>query len=442
MLLACAVALLPAAQPAGAQEQDAEPGPEPEAEAQAEEEEERDVEPNRADDVEGIELEPEELPGFWEGSTLVLMPRSYYLDRDHDTPPDSAAWALGGALEYRSGWWRRRVRVGATLFTSQRLYGPEDEDGTQLLEPGQKGFSVLGEGFVTLRLAWQQGFRIGRQSFTLPYLSREDSRMVPNTFEAAGFGNIAETGLAYIAAYVDAIKRKDDDEFIPLSVAAGAAGSDEGMGLLGARYVFADGSLIAVTDQLSFDVMNTFFVKAERSFGLGADVSLRGYLQYTDQRSVGDELIGEFDTHLFAAQAELFYPHWSFRLAASTAGNDRGIQSPYGGAANYLAVIVDTFDRAGEDAWMVGMSYDLSAIGVDGLSLFTNVVTGNTPDAGPNASPDETEYDLTVDYRFRTGLLDGFWLRVRGAYIDQDEAVGGNDVFDFRVILNYGLDLL
>ena len=33
------------------------------------------------------------------------------------------------------------------------------------------------------------------------------------------------------------------------------------------------------------------------------------------------------------------------------------------------------------------------------LSMFANIVSGDTPDTGPNASPDQAEYDLTVDYR-------------------------------------------
>ena len=40
--------------------------------------------------------------------------------------------------------------------------------------------------------------------------------MAPNTFEAIAVGRQARTGLAYIAGYVDKIKRKNDDEFIPM----------------------------------------------------------------------------------------------------------------------------------------------------------------------------------------------------------------------------------
>ena len=44
-----------------------------------------------------------------------------------------------------------------------------------------------------------------------------------------GFGNKPGDGFAYMAGYVDSIKYKDSDEFIAMSEAAGAAGTDKGL---------------------------------------------------------------------------------------------------------------------------------------------------------------------------------------------------------------------
>lgn len=400
----------------------------------------RDEEPNRQDQIIIVPVD-EHLPGFWEGTRLTLKPRTYYLDRDRDLSPDSAAWALGGALEYRSGWWLERLQLGATLFTSQKLYGPDGKDGTQLLGSGQHSFTVLGEAFLTARLGEDAGLRIGRQSFDIPFLNKHDIRMVPNTFEAVALGRPSKEGFSWLATYVDRMKRKFDDSFIAMSEAAGAADSNEGLGVLAAQYAFGDDSLVGATWQRSFEVMDTLFLKAEKSFPLASGRSLRLYGQYTDQRSRGEELIGGFRTNLVAAMAELFVGNASFRLAGSTTGSQKGIQSPYGGPPNYLSIIVENFDRAGEQAWMGGVSYDFKDTALKGLSLFTNYASGSTPDSGSNATPDETELDLTVDYRFaKDGPLDGLWVRLRGAWINQDEGeAGANDFFDFRVIVNYSI---
>jgi hypothetical protein len=400
-----------------------------------------DLEPNQQNSVETLPLEDEGRAAFWDDSTLVLKPRTYYLHRDRDTKQDNVGWALGGALEYQSGWFRDQLSLSATVYTSQKLYGPSDKDGTLLFKPGPESFTVLGEANLTWRFAKQQGIRVGRQRFELPYLGSHDIRMVPNTFEAIAIGNTSTTGLAYMAGYVDSIKRKNDDEFIPMSQAAGAANSDKGVGFAGARYKTQHDTLIGAIYQHTFDVFDTFFAKIEHPFTLKG-AKLKGYLQYTDQRSVGDQIIGNFDTNLLAAKLELKQDNITWRVGLSTTDENSGIQKPYGNPANYLSVIVDDFDRAGEDAWLIGMSYDFKRVGIGELSAFGNIVHGDTPDSGSHASPDETEYDITVDYRMKEGWTDRIWLRVRTAFVDQDEAAGGDDFIDFRVIVNYDYDLL
>jgi hypothetical protein len=192
------------------------------------EERDDDDEPNQHSIIEPIGTESDRSQWFFEGAELVLKPRTYYLHRDYDAANTREGLALGGALEFRSGWWQDRVQLGATLSTSQTLYGPSSKDGTQLFKPGPEGFSVVSEAYATLRLGGDHGIRIGRQSLDLPYLGKHDLRMIPNTFEAVGIGNKPGDGFAYMAGYVDKIKYKDSDEFIPMSEAAGAEGTDKG----------------------------------------------------------------------------------------------------------------------------------------------------------------------------------------------------------------------
>ena len=100
-------------------------------------------------------------------------------------------------------------------------------------------------------------------------------------------------------------------------------------------------------------------------------------------------------------------------------------------------------DRAGEDAFSVGYSYDFGQVGAGKLSLFTNVVWGDTPDTGPIASPDASELDLTVDWRLNRGWSEKVWVRLRAAWVNQDDDFpGSDDLFDFRIIVNYDFDLL
>jgi hypothetical protein len=400
------------------------------------------TEPNQQSELPPIEIEAKQPLKFLAGTQFIVKPRAYYMDRDRDKNQDNVGFALGGAVQYLSGWAFDRLQLRATGYTSQDIYGPSDKDGTQLFLPGPEGFSVLGEANAVFRFTQSDVLRAGLQLFELPYINSSDSRMVPNTFEAIAVGNASATGLAYIVGYVDKVKKKNSDEFIPMSEAAGVANGDDGVVMAGARYVFDDGTEIVAIEQQTTDVFNTLFAKIERKFALANERSLKGFLQYTDQRSVGDDLIGNFATGLLSAKVEYAVGNATLRLGASTTGSEKGMQKPYGSSANYLSIMAEDFDRAGEDAWMIGGNYNFRRVGSGELSLFANIVTGNTPDTGPNASADETEYDLTVDYRIKEGPAKNLWVRLRAGFIDQDEAVGGDDFLDLRLIVNWDFSAL
>ncbi len=54
---------------------------------------------------------------------------------------------------------------------------------------------------------------------------------------------------------------------------------------------------------------------------------------------------------------------------------------------------------------------------------------------GRSSLPDQSELDVTVDYRMPEGRFRGFWIRLRGALAEQ--SVTGDSVEDYRPIVNY-----
>ena len=67
-----------------------------------------------------------DTPPFFRDTTLDLNLRSFYFRRDQFDDSVSSAWALGGALGYKSGWLLDRLQVGTTFYWSEELYGPKD----------------------------------------------------------------------------------------------------------------------------------------------------------------------------------------------------------------------------------------------------------------------------------------------------------------------------
>lgn len=376
---------------------------------------------------------------LWRDAALTLKPRTYYFDRQRDGAADSQAWAAGGALKYRSGWLRDRLTLGATAYTSQRLYGPDDKDGTLLLKQGQNGYTVLGESHLMARVTDQAMLRLYRQDINLPYLNRQDNRMVPNTFEAYLLFNVEDPRFNYVGGHVRQMKRRNETDFISMSAAAGATDTDRGVSTLGARYRFTASNDLGAIVYHGWDVMNVFYTEGNLAWPLGDDLALKVSAQYTDQRSIGDERIGKFETSAVGGKFAISYRQAILSLAFSSVDNDSGIRNPWGGYPGYLSLVNKDFDRAGEDAWLVGLSYDFSRVGLPGLSAFANYASGDTPDNGSKASPDQQEFDLTMDYRF-SDVLDGLWIRGRTAFVDQD-GEGAEDSTDYRIIVNYSVPL-
>ena len=81
---------------------------------------------------------PSDTPAFFRDSLLQFVARSYYLTRDNFDGSRSQAWAAGGWVAFRSGLIGDMFGVHAAYYTSQKLFGPLDEDGTKLLTPEPK----------------------------------------------------------------------------------------------------------------------------------------------------------------------------------------------------------------------------------------------------------------------------------------------------------------
>jgi hypothetical protein len=226
-----------------------------------------------------------------------------------------------------------------------------------------------------------------------------------------------------------------------MSEVAGFDDTKKGLTMGGARYSFTEHSNIGAITQYAWNLWNTVYAEANFRRKLGDQVGILLSGQYTDQRSTGDELDGDFDTYVFGGKAALSYRGAILSLAFSSVDTGSDIRNPFGGYPGYLSLMIEDFDRAGEDAWLVGLSYNFSSLGMEGLSAFANFAQGDTPNTGTAASPDQEEFDLTVDYRFKKGLLKGLWLRFRCAFLDQ-HGLDAQDVQNYRFILNYEIPVL
>ena len=390
-----------------------------------------------------------DLPPFLRDADVKAHFRTYYFNREKPDSSNNEALAFGGWLAVRSGWLLDTLSVGATMYGSAPLYAPDDRDGTLLLKPGQEGYVVPGEAWGALRYGEVATLTGYRQLIDRGYVNPQDNRMTPNTFEAVMLvGKVAP--VEYFGGYVWAIKQRNSDDFIAMSSAAGVRREHDGVALAGVRVTPRRGLRIDLNDAWGIDMFNTLFADAESVHTLSDAWTLRVGAQFTDQRAVNQARVETakeryWDTQVGGVKTQLGYRDLTVTGAFSITAAGNTIQSPWGSYPGYLSLIDQDFNRANEKAVLIGIAYDFSKTLARGLSAYTNVARGwdaINPKTRAKA-PDQTEYDVTVDYRppwLVPAFLRGLWFRARAAVLDQEDA--RRTGYQFRLILNWERDLL
>jgi outer membrane porin, OprD family len=378
-------------------------------------------------ELSGWRLAPHSTEPFFRDSIFSLEPRLYYRSVDDDEGRHEA-FAGGGALILTSGWWRDALQLGIGGYTTQPIATGPDPGDTGLLRRDGDGFSVLGQLWGKLH-AGPATATLFRQEMELPFINGDDTRMISNTFEAYRLdiepSNVFRCGFAYVTRE----KSKTSAEFRPISEIAGVRGVDRGTSVAGFLFGATTATYIGGVNELTWDLLNIAYVEAGKTWHLWDDFQLRGELQFIDQRSVGEELLGSFATQLYGASLTASYRSAVLTLAFTSTTDGLIILRQFGGVPAFNSVIISDFAGAGENSIRVGVSYDFARIGLTGFKAFANYVHGEL-----SGNQHEDEIDTTVDYRIDRGPLKNLWLRLRYAH---NSLSNQPTTKDYRVILNY-----
>jgi len=380
----------------------------------------------------------EELAPFWRDSKFSAQARTFYFDRDKYDDTSSEAWAIGGSFTYRSGYLADFLRFGATAYTSQPLYAPDDKDGTLLLQPGQEGYTVLGQWYGEVKFTDRIFGAIGAKEYNTPYINKNDVRMTPNTFEGATiYGTAGGTDGApevrFGGGYIAKIKEKNADDFKWMSQSAGAT-VERGVSVAGANLKYVDFA-IGAAEYYSDDIINIFYAESKYALPLGETTRLSFAAQFAEQHSVGDDLLtgASFSTNQWGLKSDLALGPTLLTLAYTDTADGANMRAPWSGYPGYTSVQVKDFNRASERAVLARAAYDFSSIGAPGWSTYVLYVHGSGVES-PNYNENETDFNL--QWTPKGGALRGLSFRLRYAYIEQR---GGGDpnINDLRFIVNY-----
>jgi hypothetical protein len=238
--------------------------------------------------------------------------------------------------------------------------------------------------------------------------------------------------LKYGLGYFDEIKERNSSSFVSMSRDAGA---DVERGVWAAGILYEKGKFsIGGIDYYSDDIINIAYVETKMELPISTDFRPKLHAQFTDQRSVGEDLLQgqDFSGQQFGIKAELPVGKALFSAGFTYTLSGANMQNPWSGYPGYTSVQVQDFNRAGENAFLLRAGYEFTTI--PGLSTYALAVFGTTPDAMGQYRQDE--YDVNIQWAPPKGCLKGLSVRLRYAIVDQH---GGNveNLTDFRTIVNY-----
>ena len=357
--------------------------------------------------------------------------RSYYLFQDL-SPTIKEAWALGGSLSWNPSIVSEHITGRVTLATSQKIYGQLDRDGTMLLKPGQEGFAVLQEYALQFK---KDKFllNIGGREMNNPLLNTSDVRMLPATHRGIDVNYIFKEDSYISFGVFDQIKWINSDEFVDLYEFAGFDRNELVWG--SANRYKTDKMALGFYYLYAKDYYHGLYTEYYRDFNLNNQTFKLGF-QYMHENDVGDGIGGDFNFNMIGAKLDFsIYGIKSF-IGYTNVLNEDKAQEVWSIMPYYNMMIFNFFNRPKEQSVKMGVILELTEF----LKLYPNIGFGFTPNSGEVASPNQQEYNLTIDYTF----LKDFNLKVRGAYVHQntirDLEIYGKDIVDFRIILNYKWD--
>ncbi|WP_150304663.1 OprD family porin [Pseudomonas saliphila] len=393
--------------------------------------------------------------GFVEGSSLDLFLRNGYISRDYKQGnQDKAEWGQGAVASFSSGFTQGTVGFGVDAFGA---YGLRLDSGNgRAGAPGIDFFMVDDNGDIEHDVA-RAGAALkarvantvityGEQRPTLPVLSHDNSRLLPESFTGTLITSQEIDGLVLHAGRFTGQSRKSDE---------GRDSSElKSIDVLGGSYQFNNTISAALYGSDVEDVLKRQYVN----------------LNYVRPLNEGDSLTLDFGGYR-TNQEEQFDPEerknriWSlaatyatgphdFTLAYQRSSGDVGYNYGFyqsegwvgdGGTSIWLANSYwSDFNNEDERSWQLAYGVDFAEYGVPGLSYKVAYIRGTDIKLAEAGRGTEREVFNQLQYVVQSGAAKDLSVRLRSSALrvssNARAAISeGNEV---RVFVDFPLNIL
>lgn len=417
-----------------------------------------------------VEDKPE---GFIEGSTLNVLARNFYFNRDdrkgQSSPTGngySEAWAQGFIGKFESGFTQGSLGFGLDAFA---MYGLKLDSGTG--RSGGKGsfgvlpvdsdnhpedgYSKLG-GAVKMRLL-DTVIKAGDVFPLTPVVAYGDSRVLPESFRGVTAQNTSIEGLSLQGGHLSGMSQPTQSG-MDKGFATFYAGKVDSpwIGYAGGDYQVNKHLSVSLYTSRLKDAWDQYYFGSAASYPLNDDVSLFGDFNYYKAVDEGKKRLGEFDNNIWSARLGVKVGAHSLALSHQRNNNDDDFDYLRMSDSIFLnnSIQYSDFNSPKERSWMLAYNLDMQAFGIPGLTFMTRYGKGTGADysnanavymrrdaAGdPLTDQRRWERDIEAKYVVQGGNLKDLSLRLRQATVRS--SAFESDLEEVRLIIEYPLAIL
>ncbi|OCR21652.1 porin [Pseudomonas syringae] len=415
----------------------------------------------------------EQKEGFIEGSTLNVLSRTFYMNRDSRKGQSNAngngyseGTAQGFIGKFESGFTQGTFGVGVDAFAMiglkldtgggrnglQSSFNvlPVDDDGQAKDEWTKVGGSVKARAFDTV-------VNVGDVFPSTPVVSFGDSRVLPESFRGVTATNKSISGLTMQGGRLHAMSQPQSTSMREnfATFYAGPVNSPW-VGYFGGDYEATDRLTLGLYGSRLKDAWDQKYASASYVLPLSDQMALTGSLNYYNATDEGKKLLGKFDNNIWSAKIGLKYGSHTVSLSHQRNQGDDDFDYLRQSDSIYLAnsIQYSDFNSPKERSWMATYNLDMSNFGVPGLSFMTRYGKGTDgdysnanstymrrdSDGNPLKDQKRWERDIEAKYVVQTGSMKDLSLRLRQA--TTRATAFESDLDEVRLIVEYPLSVL
>ena len=405
----------------------------------------------------------------------------YYIqtDKDFDAAPSTSANAnsIGGQLTFKTASFYG-FRAGATFMTTNPflLDGAVDtsiigKDNGVRGGDAEKGFSVLGEGYIAYNYA-DLDFLYGRQVISTPLIHAKEVRMLPSSVEGGFLKYKIDKKSSMTLAYLDKFKQRTSNLFINMQEHALGDKTEEitgsktgGVFMTGVEYK-KESYTFKAYDYYAQNFLNSFYIDASYKMNI-SDIKFALAGEYINQKSVGnaDENLqndttlsgGSISVNAISLKLNATLKSASFTLAYSNVLRDEGkhdsLVLPWDGTPLFTNMITsndlfqslygsalkaDSIYIGGSQGIKFAYKQKFDPLGLDGVSATLSYLHTSNSRVGFDKA--QEDYNAVLAYkanRVFSLALKGIWVQNNTGATETGTVTQLKLLSQYRVIANY-----